>query len=56
MTVLVKASKNLPEHRKRDKPQGRPRRRWDDNIKTDLRDIGWEDMDWIHLGTSGGLL
>jgi hypothetical protein len=20
-----------------------------DNIKTDLREIGWDDMDWIHL-------
>jgi hypothetical protein len=28
---------------------GRPRRRWVDNIKMDLRDIGWDDMDWIDL-------
>jgi hypothetical protein len=28
---------------------GRPRRRWEDNIKTDLREIGWGGMDWIHL-------
>jgi hypothetical protein len=28
---------------------GRPRRRWEDNIKTDLRKTGWEDMDWKHL-------
>jgi hypothetical protein len=28
---------------------GRPRRRWVDNIKMDLREIGWEDMDWIEL-------
>jgi hypothetical protein len=26
---------------------GRPRRRWVDNIKIDLREIGWGDMDWI---------
>jgi hypothetical protein len=25
------------------------RPRWEDNIKTDLREIGWGDMDWIHL-------
>jgi hypothetical protein len=31
------------------KPEGRPRRRWMDNIKTDLREIGWEGMDWIDL-------
>jgi hypothetical protein len=26
---------------------GRPRRRWEDNIKMDLRKIGFGDMDWI---------
>jgi hypothetical protein len=28
---------------------GRPRRRWVDNIKMDLREIGWCGMDWIHM-------
>jgi hypothetical protein len=28
---------------------GRPIRRWVDNIKMDLREIGWGDMDWIDL-------
>jgi hypothetical protein len=28
---------------------GRPRRRWVDNIKIDLREVGWDDMDWIDL-------
>jgi hypothetical protein len=31
------------------RPLGRPRRRWVDNIKIDLRGIGWDDMDWIDL-------
>jgi hypothetical protein len=31
------------------RPQGRSRRRWADNIKMDLREIGWVDMDWIDL-------
>jgi hypothetical protein len=31
------------------KPLGRPRRRWEDNIKTDHKDIGWGSKDWIHL-------
>jgi hypothetical protein len=28
---------------------GRPRRRWVDNIKMNLREIGWDSMDWIKL-------
>jgi hypothetical protein len=28
---------------------GRPGRRWVDNINMDLREIGWDDMDWIDL-------
>jgi hypothetical protein len=31
------------------RPLGRPRRRWVDNIKMDLREIGWGGMDWIDL-------
>jgi hypothetical protein len=31
------------------RPLGRPRRRWEYNIKMDLREIGWDDMDWIDL-------
>jgi hypothetical protein len=31
------------------RPLGRPRRRWVDNIKIDLREIGWGGMDWIDL-------
>jgi hypothetical protein len=34
-----------PEERR---PLGRPRRRWEDNIKMDLWDIGFGDVDWIH--------
>jgi hypothetical protein len=31
------------------RPLGRPRRRWVDNIKIDLRAIEWDVMDWIDL-------
>jgi hypothetical protein len=31
------------------RPLGRPRHRWVDNIKIDLREVGWDDMDWIDL-------
>jgi hypothetical protein len=39
-----------PEGRR---PLGRPRRRWVDNIKMDLREIGWDGMDWIDRTGSG---
>jgi hypothetical protein len=28
---------------------GRPGRKWEDNITVVLREVGWEDVDWIHL-------
>jgi hypothetical protein len=34
-----------PEGRR---PLGKPWRRWEDNIKMDLREIGFGDVDWIH--------
>jgi hypothetical protein len=35
-----------PEGRK---PLGRPRRRWEDNIKMYLQEVGWEGVDWIDM-------
>jgi hypothetical protein len=32
------------------RPPGIPRCRWVDNIKMDLREIGWAGMNWIDLG------
>ncbi|KAJ4437835.1 hypothetical protein ANN_13773 [Periplaneta americana] len=31
------------------RPLGRPRRRWEDDIKMDLREVGYDDRDWIDL-------
>jgi hypothetical protein len=31
------------------RPLGRPRRRWVDNIKMDVREIGLDGMDWLQL-------
>jgi hypothetical protein len=31
------------------RPLGRPRRRWEDGIKTDLRETGCEGVEWIYL-------
>jgi hypothetical protein len=33
----------------RKRPLGRPGRRWEDNIRIDLRELGWEDVDLTHL-------
>jgi hypothetical protein len=30
-------------------PLGKPRRRWVDNIRMDLRKIGWDGVDWIEM-------
>jgi hypothetical protein len=45
-----------PEGRR---PLGRPRRRWDDNVKMYLREIGfgmWIGFIGLRIGTGGGLL
>jgi hypothetical protein len=41
------------------RPLGRPRRRWEDVIKMDLREIGWggwSGFTWLKTGIVGGLL
>jgi hypothetical protein len=41
------------------RPLGRPRRRWEDNIKMDLREIGlvmWIGFIWLRIWTGDGLL
>jgi hypothetical protein len=41
------------------RPLGRPRRRWEDGIRMDLREIGlgvWNGFDWLRTETGGGLL
>jgi len=40
-------------------PPGRPRRRWEDNIKVDLQEVGrgaWNGSSWLRIGTGGGHL
>jgi len=41
------------------RPFGRPRRRWEDNIKMDLQEVGlgvWTGSSWLGIGTGGGHL
>jgi hypothetical protein len=49
MEAKRKAYKLLVGKRERKRPLGRPRCRRVDNIKMDLREIGWDDMNWIDL-------
>jgi len=35
------------------RPRARPRRRWEDNIRMNLTEIGWEGVEWIHLAQDG---
>jgi len=43
---------------KRKRPFGRPRLRWEHNIKMDLREVGGEETgwSWLRIGTDGGHL
>jgi hypothetical protein len=39
--------------RERKRPLGRPRRRWEDGIRMDLKEIGLGGVDWIRLAQDG---
>jgi hypothetical protein len=43
---VYRVSVGKPEGKR---PLGRPRRRWEDNIKADLQEVGCGGMDWIEL-------
>jgi hypothetical protein len=43
---VYRVSVRKPEGKR---PLGRPRRKWEDNIKIDLQEMGCGDMDWIEL-------
>jgi hypothetical protein len=53
---VYRALVGKPEGRR---PLGRPRRRWEDNIKMDVREVGcgaWTGSIWLRIGTGGELL
>jgi hypothetical protein len=37
------------------RPLGRPRRRWVDNTRMDLEEVGWGDVDWVGLAQDRNL-
>jgi hypothetical protein len=50
MTNIYNILVGKPEGKR---PLGRPRHRWEDNIRMDLRETGWECVDWMLLGQDG---
>jgi hypothetical protein len=43
----------------RKRPFGRPRRRWEGHLKTNLKKVGWgtwTELSWLRIGTGGGCL
>jgi hypothetical protein len=46
MTNAYKMVVGKPEGKR---PLRRSRCRWEDNIRIDLKEIGWENVNWIHL-------
>jgi hypothetical protein len=49
MGEKMNAYRLLVEKPEGKRPLGRPRRRWVDNIKRYLGEVGWGDVDWIGL-------
>jgi len=44
MSIIIISVINLGK-----KPLRRPRQRWEDNIEMNHKEIGWEDVEWMHL-------
>jgi hypothetical protein len=51
-------TKFWPGKRGEKKTVGRLRRRWEDNIRMDVRGVGnlWTVFNWLRIGTNGGIL
>jgi hypothetical protein len=53
---VYRVSVRIPEGKR---PLGRPRHRWENEIKMDLQEVGlvaWIGLIWLRIGTGGGLL
>jgi hypothetical protein len=54
MGEMRNAYKILVRKPERKRSLRRPRHRWEGNIRMDPREIGWKDVDWIHLAEDMG--
>jgi hypothetical protein len=53
MEEMRNAYKILVEKPVGKRPLGNPRRKWEDNIRMDLREISWDGVDWMRLAQDG---
>jgi hypothetical protein len=62
MSVMLLEIARMEEMRRADilveksewkRPLGRPRCRWEDNIRMNVREILWKDVGWMHLPENG---
>jgi hypothetical protein len=49
MEEMKKRYKILVGKPEQKRPLGRSRGRWEDSITLDVREMGWKDVEWIHL-------
>jgi hypothetical protein len=49
MGILRNAYNILVGKHEGKRPLGKPRRRWEDDIRMDISEIGWRGVDWMHL-------
>jgi hypothetical protein len=54
MGEMRNAYKILVGKTERKRPLGKPRRRWEDNIRKELTEIWWEGVGWIHVAQDRG--
>jgi hypothetical protein len=58
-TLFLGMKVTFPSFTEGRRPLGRPRRRWKDSIKMDIREVGWglsNGSMWLRIKTGGGLL
>jgi hypothetical protein len=49
LNVILTAYRILVGRPEGRRPLGRPRRKWEDNIKMDVQEVGWGGVDWIDM-------
>jgi len=55
--MMAEGHRVLVRKPERKRSFGRPRRRWENNIKMDLQEVGrvaWTGLTWLRIGTGGG--